>query len=224
MPNWCGNTNIYWTEKEHKEELQNFFDFIQKQDNLKKEKEDFNLTWLCDLLEANGMNSNRYECRGYITELSPNIKEKENLVYFRIETDTAWKPMPNAMKALTKNYPHLHLAYSSEESGTGIFVTNDRKGKFFKDTWRLETDIYGNKETQKKIKKKYPLLLQNSTNYYEEEEGIEYLKELFDLPNISSEKLKETYEKEIEKFAQKILKEFPDLELLDLTFQHISYE
>lgn len=131
MPNWCGNTNIYWTKEEYKDELEKLYELIKNEFTKYQNSDEIKLLWLKILLDKSGLNSNRYECRGYITGLGAIEKVKPNILCFEVDTDTAWRPIPGAMKALIRQYPHLHLAYCSEEPGAGIYVKKDYRGKFF---------------------------------------------------------------------------------------------
>lgn len=131
MPNWYKNTNVYWTEEEHEDELDKLYESIKSKFTKYKNSDKYELLWLKTLLEKNGLNSNRYECMGYITNFGLIMEKKPKILYFKVYTHTASKPMPDAMKALIKQYPHLHLAYCSEEPGSDNFVKKDYREKFF---------------------------------------------------------------------------------------------
>ena len=221
MPNWCENTNTYWTTAAHKDELERFFRFLQTQNDSKRK--DGELTWLADLLDASGLSSDSYNCRGYLTYLSPSLVEKEGRVFFELDTDTAWSPMEEAMEALLKDYPHVQLSYIAEELGTGLFVTNDQEGDFFQDVWRIECILDGEEDTCKAVYEKYPLLLDDGASYLTEEEGLRFLQELFHLPGTPKRQLLAMLPEKIAAFKRNLLKEFPRLEGCDLAYQHVDY-
>ncbi|WP_455780917.1 hypothetical protein [Megasphaera elsdenii] len=221
MPNWCENTNTYWTTTAQKDELERFFRFLQTQNA--SQRKDGGLTWLADLLDASGLSSDAYDCRGYLTYLSPSLVEKEGRVFFELDTDTAWTPMEEAMEALLKDYPHVHLSYIAEELGTGLFVTNDQEGDFFQDAWRIECILDGDEETCEAVYEKYPLLMDDGASYLTEEEGLRFLQELFHLPGTPKKQLLDMLPEKIAAFKRNLLKEFQRLEDCDLAYQHVEY-
>lgn len=225
MPNWCNNTNIFWTTKEYKDELEGFFRFIKEQNAIER-KDGLGLTWLADLLDASGLQSDQYNCRGYLTYLSPSLTEKKGYISFELDTDTAWRPMPAAMEALLTAYPHVYLSYAAEELGTGIFVTNDREGDFFTDVWHIECFLDGDEDTCQAVYQKYPLLVDLDADgeaYLTEEEGEELFQELFQLQDIPETRRLEVLPQKVADFQQRLKEEFPKLEDCILVYQHIDY-
>ena len=224
MPNWCENTNTYWTTAAHKDELERFFRFLQTQKD--SQRKDGELTWLADLLDASGLSSDYCDCRGYLTYISPSLVEKEGRVFFELDTDTAWSPMEEAMEALLKDYPHVQLSYIAEELGTGLFVTNDREGDFFTDVWHIECFLDGDEDTCQAVYQKYPLLVDLDADgeaYLTEEEGEELFQELFQLQDIPETRRLEVLPQKVADFQQRLKEEFPKLEDCILVYQHIDY-
>lgn len=224
---WCFNKNIYWTEKENKDELDQFRGFIMKEDENHKFAYPYSYTGprhtsLCDLLEAVGIKEDPFDHNGFMSHYDMEMKEKNGKVYIFIGTYTEGKPMPDAMEMLMHQYPHLHLAYCSEKRDSGIYVTNDRNKEFFQNAWALSISLEADKETLRKIKEKYPEL---EDSYWEPEEkkGLEFMKELFQIPNISDQELLQTYKEKTKVFEEKVKREFPEIQELKITFLHIEY-
>lgn len=115
-PNWYKNTNVYWTEEEHEDEINKLYEFIKSEFTKCENSDKYKLLWLETLLEKSGLNSNRYECMGYITYFGLIMEKNPKILYFKVYTHTASKPMPDVMKALIKQYPHMNLSYCSEDS------------------------------------------------------------------------------------------------------------
>ena len=203
-------------------ELERFFRFLQTQNAI--QRKDGGLTWLADLLDASGLSSDAYDCRGYLTYLSPSLIEKEGRVFFELDTDTAWTPMEEAMEALIQAYPHVQLSYIAEELGTGIFVTNDREGDFFQEVWRIESILVGDDDTCQGIYEKYPFLIDDGASYLTEAEGLQFLQEAFGRDALPAPQFMEALPEKITAFKKKLMKEFPKLEDWYLSYQHVTYD
>lgn len=220
MPNWCSNVNVYWAKKAYRNELENFFQFMR--DENKEEGR-----WLGELLTNSGADSERCECRGYVTSMSEDIVDGDKYVSFTVWTDTAWKPMPEAMRILCRSYSHVHLAYTSEEPGAGIFETNDKRKRFFSDAWRIETILFTDDDTAKAIYEKYPELLDDGPSYLTEEEGLEALSDMFqmDVPDelLENEAAWNELKGKSSALRDKLKKEFPKLDSLYLSYRHVAY-
>ncbi len=142
MPNWCGTT-ITFTGKY--DEIKKIHDFINDK-NANDEvgiENGFGSFWLGNYLARAGLDYNKYNCRGEITSIA-EIQDNR----FSITTDTAWVPMVFMwVKVIEKIAPGVKITYAAEESGCGVYLTNDPTivGLYYVDicdTDELPEDVY----------------------------------------------------------------------------------
>ena len=98
---------------------------------------------------------------GYIQEnLLPEVKEKlpargelsfidedihsydSDMASIKLTTETAWSACSELMDKIAEKYD-LQLFYYSEESGCGIFETNDVEGQFFPSRYMVDSEQEG---------------------------------------------------------------------------------
>lgn len=145
MPNWCyTDITIYHDDKD---KLKAFFDKVEEW-RKKPYKENgfdaYSLGWLGNIVGNSGLavwkiNENGYgdfnppiECRGSLQ----TFELLENQIH--ISTETAWSPMLFMWRLLCEKYlPEADITFTAEESGNGLFQTNDPDviGKYYVDVY-----------------------------------------------------------------------------------------
>lgn len=83
-------------------------------------------------------------CQGSILELD-GIERRNNLVAFRIEEKSAWRPCYVWNRVLClEQYSELSEVYKSEEPGCGLYINNDSSGIFFLERYIVDSlDLTG---------------------------------------------------------------------------------
>ena len=120
MPNWC---TTYYTFKGDENEIK---DFAGKLTAWRKQKpiatSDFGSDWLGNLLVHVGINPTTIHCRG-----SLDIVKLIDGNTLKMESETAWEPMPEVFDALLKalGYESIEYSYCSEEPGMEIYTKSD---------------------------------------------------------------------------------------------------
>ncbi len=133
MANWCYSSYVIDGKRK---EVQSLF---SKMNNLEKRRRplvgnDFGNTWLGCLVTKLGGDWQKVYCRGSWSDLF----YEGGLLKFN--TETAWGPMNEVFKFIKSVYPSLEIYYSAEEDMMGVFITNDKDGRYFKDRFRVEYD------------------------------------------------------------------------------------
>lgn len=133
MPNWC-STDYYVVGS--KKEVLDLNKKMERLENRKKSlvKNSFGNTWLGNLVKSLGGDWEKVYCRGEWMCREYN-KEKNTLTF---TTETAWQEMNEWRKFIESYYTTIKFLYVTEESGMGIYKTNDKDGVFFKDRYILD--------------------------------------------------------------------------------------
>jgi len=133
MCNWCYSSYVIDGKRK---EVQSLFSKMNNLENRKKPLVDntFGKTWLGCLVNKLGGNWQEVYCRGSWSNLDWNG------AILRFNTETAWGPMNEVFKFIKSVYPSLEIYYSAEEDMMGVFITNDKDGRYFKDRFRVEYD------------------------------------------------------------------------------------
>lgn len=131
MPNWCFTSFVVRGDKKQRRDL------YDKMKSLEDREEslvpnDFGKEWLGNLVTILGGYWENVRCRGSWSDLQNN----GDIIRFDIES--AWSYPEEMIAFLKQSYPGLEFLFSSEESGMGIYVTNDAKGEYFPDRFILE--------------------------------------------------------------------------------------
>lgn len=151
MPNWC-YTNIQ-IHHESKIKLRRLMRKLEEWTSVNYAENGFGLEWLGNIVGNSGigswtneLNKKRFECRGRLDgyELMDG--------YISLSTETAWSPMLGMWYAIIDEYiPGAELYYTAEESGCGLYNTNDPdyEGKYIVDAWDIdiESDWEASEET-----------------------------------------------------------------------------
>lgn len=129
MPNWCFNQITFSGPEKPIKKLR---DFIDKQRDMPNEAPRYHFetaTWLGTFLSRAGFDPHEFECRGTIVSWPKdvdNLVGEKNLASFAIETESAWKPMIAMWQTIARTFSdRIKILYTSEEPGTGIYMTND---------------------------------------------------------------------------------------------------
>ena len=150
MPNWC-YTNITICHND-KDKLKAFFDKVEEwrqKPYLKNDFDTYSLGWLGNIVGNSGLAEWKVKDNGR-EDFVPNISCRGSLQTFEliensinIDTETAWGPMLEMWKLLCEKYlPGADIYYTAEESGNGLFQTNDPDvvGKYYIDVYDTPPD------------------------------------------------------------------------------------
>ena len=96
------------------------------------EPNSFGNLWLGCLVAKLGGNWKDIYCRGQIIDFSLDDG------VLSVTTETAWSQMTEVRDYIQKKYPSLEIFYYEEESGWGIYQTNDREKRFFPQRYILD--------------------------------------------------------------------------------------
>ena len=84
-------------------------------------------TWLANLVNLLGGDWNNFECRGDFYDVSLNEEKGE----LRYSVDSSWLELADVREFIGECYPSLTIYFRAEESGCGIYETNDIESKYF---------------------------------------------------------------------------------------------
>lgn len=133
MPKLCSTDYYVFGSKK---ELSDLNKKMERLENRKKSliKNDFGNTWLGNLVKSFGGDLEKVYCWGEWMCREYN-KEKNTLTF---TTETAWREMDEWRKFIESCYKTIKLLFVTEESGCGIYQTNDKDGVFFKSKYILD--------------------------------------------------------------------------------------
>lgn len=151
MPNWCyTNITIYHNDEE---KLKAFFNKIEEWRKKPFKENDFDtytLGWLGNIVGNSGLAEWKTRENGR-EDFVPNIACRGSLQTFELDgnrinisTETAWCPMLNMWQRLCDKFlPDAEIWYTAEESGCGLFWTNDPGivGKYYIDLWDVPDEF-----------------------------------------------------------------------------------
>ena len=145
MPNWC-YTNITICHND-KNKLKDFFDKVEEWIKKPYKTNDFDtysLGWLGNIVGNSGLAEWKVKENGR-EDFVPSISCRGSLQTFElhensinIDTETAWGPMLEMWRLLCDKYlPGADIYYTAEESGNGLYQTNDPNvdGTYYIDIW-----------------------------------------------------------------------------------------
>ena len=132
MPNWSFATYRFKASEEQTKNLN------QKLEDLSKMKEPyvengFGNLWCGCLVNYLGGDWNKVYCRGEITEFEIG---DDGLLLMNLEC--AWDELPEFRHFIEQQYPGSKIYYINEESGMGIYTTNDKDGLYFRERYLLD--------------------------------------------------------------------------------------
>jgi len=136
MPNWC------FTQYAIQGDSRELKSLHKTMKSLEKMKEPlvpngFGKKWLGCLVHALGGDEKVIWCRGDFSEVKLD-KDERGLPTLSFQTETAWGPATEVEDFLREKFPSLCIWFLTEESGMGLYQTNDEKHLFFKDCIRLD--------------------------------------------------------------------------------------
>ena len=220
MPNWCSNKNIFWTSESYFTEVNDFLDFCwttlddpDRPGYLRRPAR------VADLLTAKGVTD--IPCAGSVSSIDSMIRGFGNKIGFTLETYTPWGPEPETLKALLKDYPHLHLAYLAEKPNLGVFLTNDKNSRFFKKSWKISVMVCDKGgDRRKALRLAYPNLPEDGIYHATEDEARTFFTTCFGV-DCEKESPKHLMARGLA-LQKRIREAFPDLDYVYVDFQHIQ--
>ena len=151
MPNWCITDYVVFGDKD---DIESLWKVIKNTFNTDcRVKNDFGNWWLGNILDLHGLDWQKYDCRGEITQFTEEGPEhnfyEDGKSHFMFQTSTAWKPCKGVFDSLKEFYPSVGFYYFAEEPGCDLLETNDVSGVFHPERIRLRiTDPTGNTEEE----------------------------------------------------------------------------
>lgn len=132
MPNWC--STIYKCVGDLKE-IKSLHKILKQIDRRKTSivENSFGKWWLGNLVTKLGGDWNKYRCRGEILEY--NLDGNVLTIY----QSTAWSEQEGVREIIEKTFPSIKVYYRDEESGCGVFCTNDTTGDYFPERYYLDS-------------------------------------------------------------------------------------
>ncbi|MDR3821180.1 MAG: hypothetical protein Q3Y16_07885 [Bacteroides sp.] len=132
MPNWCNCTYKCVGELKEVKSLHKNLKYIDKR-KTSILKNGFGKWWLGNLVTKLGGDWEKYRCRGEITgyELNDNV--------LTIHQSTAWCEQEGVREIIEEKFPFIKVYYREEESGCGVFYTNDVAGEYFPERYYLDS-------------------------------------------------------------------------------------
>lgn len=142
MPNWA---YIQYVATGNKEQLNKLHSIMSELESMKSpglHENGFGSTWLGNLVIKLGGDWNKVYCRGFWDNL---LLHEDGTVSFSVEA--AWDEPNEVREFIEKQFPDIKLYYQCEESGMGIYKTNDDSGQYFPEEYYLwvedkETEYY----------------------------------------------------------------------------------
>lgn len=132
MPNWCDTSYKCVGEPKEVKSLHKVLKYIDKRKTSIIEN-GFGKWWLGNLVTKLGGDWEKYRCRGEITDysLDGNV--------LTINQSTAWCEQEGVRQIIEKKFPSIKVYYQEQETGCGVFYTNDASGEYFPERFFLDT-------------------------------------------------------------------------------------
>lgn len=146
MPNWAYTQYIATGDKEQLKKLHSVMSELEDMKAPGLHENGFGSTWLGNLVIKLGGNWKQVYCRGSWDNL---LLHEDGNVSFSVES--AWGELYDVRKFIEDKFPGVTLFYQCEESGMGIYQTNDDTGQYFPEKYYLwveneETEYYSTLE------------------------------------------------------------------------------
>lgn len=147
MPNW--NTTDY-TLYGNKENIKRLYTDLKKTVDIDRTKESKPFTFLGNSYWLGYIKKSllpdveeELPARGEISYIEEEIEDHDNdMASLKLTTETAWVACSELMDKIAEKYD-LQLFYYSEESGCGIFETNDVEGQFYSFRYMVDSEKEG---------------------------------------------------------------------------------
>lgn len=146
MPNWAYSNYVVTGDKEQVEKLYSVMNELECMKDPGLHENGFGSTWFGNLVIRLSGDWKEVYCRGYWD----NLQYSDGELLFSVES--AWGELNEVREFIEEKFPGIKLYYQTEESGMGIYHTNDDTGTFFPEKFYLwveneETEYYDNLES-----------------------------------------------------------------------------
>ena len=146
MPNWAYSQYFATGDKEQLKKLYSIMSELEEMKAPGLHENGFGSTWLGNLVIKLGGNWKQVYCRGSWDNL---LLHEDGTVSFSVES--AWGELYDVRKFIEEYFPDVRLFFQCEESGMGIYQTNDDTGQYFPEKYYLwveneETEYYSTLE------------------------------------------------------------------------------
>lgn len=132
MPNWCYSQYIATGDKAQLKKLHSVMDELECLKAPGLHDNGFGSTWLGNLVIKLGGDWEKVFCRGYWDNL---LLHEDCTVSFSVES--AWGELNEVRELIEEKFPGVKLYFQCEESGNGVYETNDDTGEYFPERYYL---------------------------------------------------------------------------------------
>lgn len=132
MPNWAYTQYHAVGDKEQLKKLHSIMDELECMKDPGLHENSFGSTWLGNLVIKLGGDWEKTYCRGYWDNL---LLHDDGTVSFSVES--AWGELNEVREFIEKKFPGVKLYFQCEESGNGVYETNDDTGEYFPERYYL---------------------------------------------------------------------------------------
>ena len=136
MPNWCYSQYHATGDKEQLKKLYSIMDELECMKSPGLHENGFGSTWLGNLVIKLGGNWKQVYCRGSWNDL---LLHEDGTVSFSVES--AWGELYDVRKFIEEHFSCVTLYFQCEESGMGIYQTNDDTGQYFPEKYYLWVEV-----------------------------------------------------------------------------------
>lgn len=133
-------------DKEQLQKLHSLMDELECMKDPGLHDNGFGSTWLGNLVIKFDGDWEKVYCRGYWDNL---VLHEDGSISFSVES--AWGELNEVREFIEEYFPNIRLFFQCEESGMGIYQTNDDTGQYFPEKYYLwveneETEYYSTLE------------------------------------------------------------------------------
>lgn len=144
MPNWAYTQYHATGDKEQLHKLHTIMSELEEMKSPGLHENGFGQTWLGNLVIKLGGDWEKVYCRGSWEDL---LLHEDGTVSFTVES--AWDEPNEVREFIEETFPDIRIYYQCEESGEGIYKTNDDTGEYFPEKYYLwveneKTEYYDN--------------------------------------------------------------------------------
>lgn len=141
MPNWCYTSYVIEGPKEDLEKIQNAI----KNHKVRKDSAD---SWEGNILDELGIkfNESNARMRGFIY-CEEDLTICDDYATLNFYAEEAWYKT-DFSRYLEDAFPEITIYWKAEESGCGIYETNDNEGNYFPERYVVDYSIGVNSDTE----------------------------------------------------------------------------
>lgn len=132
MPNWCYSEYIATGDKKQLKKLHSLMDELEGLKAPGLHDNGFGSTWLGNLVIKLDGDWEKIYCRGSWDNL---LLHDDGTVSFSVES--AWGELNEVREFIEEKFPGVKLYFQCEESGNGVYETNDGTGEYFPERYYL---------------------------------------------------------------------------------------